>query len=145
MLTGALVRVRYSRNRIIAAFAAVDDPANQGLAERLIDIFRGQEWHTRSEIQEEVAAAFGDAPLSFVQQGLTKLLEDRCEFEVVAGHPPDKLREAVFRAAAEARVAGPLDRTAVLAAAAAELNMSPDEVEGGLFADLKSEQRLVRF
>src|SRR5712671_3046871 len=100
MLTGALVRVRYSRNRIIPAYAAVDDPANLALAERLIDIVRGQEWHTRGEIQEEIAVAFGDGPLSFLQQGLAKLLEDRSEFEVVSGHPPDKLREAVFRAAA---------------------------------------------
>jgi predicted nuclease of restriction endonuclease-like RecB superfamily len=145
MLTGALVRVRYSRNRIIPAYAAVDDPANLALAERLIEIVRGQELHTRGEIQEEIAVAFGDGPLSFLQQGLTKLLDDRSEFEVVSGLPPDKLREAVFRASAAARASGPFDRAAVLAAAAAELGLSAEEVEGGLFADLKSEQRLVRF
>jgi predicted nuclease of restriction endonuclease-like RecB superfamily len=145
MLTGALVRVRYSRNRIIPAYAAADDPANLALAERVLDIYRGQESHTRGEIQEDVAATFGDVPLSFLQQGLAKLLEDRCEFEVVAGHPPEQLRETVFRAAAAARAGGPLDRAAVLAAVAGDLSLSPAEVEGGLFADLKSEQRLVKF
>jgi predicted nuclease of restriction endonuclease-like RecB superfamily len=156
MLTGSLVRVRYSRDRIIPAYAAVDDPANLALAEQLLDIYRGQEWHTRGEIREEIAAAFGDAPLSFLQQGLAKLLEDRCEFEIVAGQPPEKLREAVFGAAARARGAeailgaltqprSPFDRDAILAGVAAEFNMAPEEVEGGLFADLKSEQRMVKF
>jgi predicted nuclease of restriction endonuclease-like RecB superfamily len=153
MLTGALVRVRYSRDRILPVYAAVDDPANLALAEQLLDLYRGQEWHTRGEIREEIAAAFGDAPLSFLQQGLAKLLEDRCEFEIVAGQPPEKLREAVFGAAAAARrIAGinpavhpHFDREGVLAAVAAELKMAPEEVEGGLFADLKSEQRMVKF
>jgi predicted nuclease of restriction endonuclease-like RecB superfamily len=145
MLTGSLVRVRFVRNRIVPVYAAVDDPVNVALAEQLLDIFKGQEWHTRGEIEAEITAAFGDAPFSFLQQGLAKLLEDRCEFEVVAGHPPDKLRESVFRAAEIGRAQGPLDRAAVLAAVAAQLKLSPEEVEGGLFADLKSEQRMAKF
>src|SRR5262249_22666367 len=115
------------------------------LAERLLDLYRGQDGRTRGEIADDITAAFGDAPLSFLQQGLAKLLEDRCEFEVVSGHPPEKLREHTFRAAAAARAAGPFDRAAVLAAVAGELELPAAEVEGGLFADLKSEQRLVKF
>ena len=43
----------------------------------------------------------------------------RWTFEVAAEHPPDQLREAVFRAAATARVEAakerkPFDRTAVM-------------------------------
>jgi predicted nuclease of restriction endonuclease-like RecB superfamily len=145
MLTGSLVRVRYARQRIVPVYAAVRDPANLALAERLLDLYRGQDGRTRGEIEDDITAAFGDAPLSFLQQGLAKLLEDRCEFEVVSGHPPEKLREHTFRAAAAARAAGPFDRAAVLAAVADELGLLPPEVEGGLFADLKSEQRLVHF
>jgi predicted nuclease of restriction endonuclease-like RecB superfamily len=145
MLTGSLVRVRYARQRVLPVYAAVHDPANLALAERLLDVFRGQEGRTRGEVEDDIAAAFGDAPLSFLQQGLAKLLEDRCEFEVVAGHPPEKLRERAFRAAAAARASGPFNRDAVLASVAGELELTPAEVEGGLFADLKSEQRLVRF
>jgi predicted nuclease of restriction endonuclease-like RecB superfamily len=95
-----------------------------------------------------------------VHQGLAKLLEDRCEFEVVSGHPPEELRERVFRAAADRRkqtaaekepAVGPtrlpraFDRAAVLGEVAAGLGLTADVVETGLFADLKSEQRLVRF
>src|SRR5438874_8168031 len=105
MLTGSLVRVRYVRNRIVPAYAAVDDPANLALAERLSDIFRGQERRSRGEIQDEITTTFGDGPLSFLQLGLAKLLEDRCDFEIVANHPPENLRESVFAASFAARAA----------------------------------------
>src|SRR3954454_5903667 len=139
MLTGSLVRVRYVRQRIVPVYANVHDPANLALAEQLLDVFRGQDGRTRGELYDELEATFGDAPGPFLQQGLAKLLEDRCEFEVVSGHPPEKLRDHTFRAAAAARAAGPFDRDAVLAAVAGELELTPAEVEAGLFADLKSE------
>jgi predicted nuclease of restriction endonuclease-like RecB superfamily len=145
MLTGSLVRVRYARQRIVPVYAAVFDAANLALAEQLLDIFRGQDGRTRGELHDDVDAAFGDAPGPFLQQGMAKLLEDRCEFEVVSGQPPEKLREHTFHAAAAARAAGSFDRATLLTAIAGELNLSPAEVEAGLFADLKSEQRLVRF
>ena len=104
-----------------------------------------------ARLEEDQRDLFGDDPSQLIHQGLTKLLEDRCEFEVVSDQPPDKLRDTVFRLAAEQRrnrLAAepvPFDRTAVLAQAAAELSVSPEEIEHGLFADLKSEQRLVAF
>src|SRR5262245_26976744 len=99
MLTGKLVRVRYARNRILPCY--IDrDPSWVEVAERLLDIFRGQEGRTRGELEDEVRETFGDSPAQLVHQGLAKLLEDRCEFEVVSGHPPEELREEVFAAAA---------------------------------------------
>src|SRR5262249_6605931 len=95
-----------------------------------------------------------DDPGQLVHQGLAKLLEDRCEFEVVSGHPPEQLRELVFTTAAARRrgqqgelpvPAMPLDRNAILQEVAARLALTPEAVDQGLFADLKSEQRLVRF
>jgi uncharacterized protein len=145
MLTGSLVRVRYSRNRILPVYVATTDAANLELAARLLESFRGREGITRGELLDELAETFGDRPGQFLQQGLIKLLEDRCEFAVVSGHPPEPLREAVFRAAAARRAAGPFDRAAVLTDVATELHLTPGEIEAGLFADLKSEQQLVAF
>ncbi len=156
MLTGKLVRVRYARDRIVPHYLNVADPGWLEVAERLLELFRGQEGRTRGELEEDQREAFGDDPGQLVHQGLAKLLEDRCEFEVVSGRPPEQLRAAVFRAAACHRLAAPadgeaalaappFDRAAVIAEVAGELKLSPEEVEGGLFADLKSEQRLVRF
>ena len=72
----------------------------------LLELFRGQEGRTRGELEEDLADAFGDEGGQILYRGLAKLLEDRCEFEVVSGHPPEKLREAVFRAATELRQRG---------------------------------------
>src|SRR5438552_2221016 len=106
MLTGNLVRVRYAKQRIVPSYINADDPNWLAAAERLLDLFRGQEGRTRGQLEEDLADAFGDEGGQLVYRGLAKLLEDRCEFEIVSGQPPDQLREAVFRAAAEVRKGG---------------------------------------
>ncbi len=168
MLTGKMVRVRYARDRILPHYLDVRDLVWLEVAERLLELFRGQEGKTRGELEQDLADAFGDDPTQLVHQGLAKLLEDRCDFEVVSGHPPEQIRAAVFQAASLARQ-GPgvrseeencsavadscpltpdswsFDRDAVLRQAAGELGLTPEVIEHGLFADLKSEQRLVKF
>jgi predicted nuclease of restriction endonuclease-like RecB superfamily len=146
MLTGKLVRVRYGRERILPCYLEADDSGWLEVAGRLLELFRGQTGRTRGELESDLEEAFGDDPAQVVHQGLAKLLQDRCEFEVVSGQPPEHLREAVFRVAAESRRgAEPFDREAVLRQVAAELETAPEAVEEGLFADLKSEQHLVSF
>ncbi|HZT83643.1 MAG TPA: DUF790 family protein [Gemmataceae bacterium] len=150
MLTSNLVRVRHARNRVVPYYLDADDPRWLEAAERLLELFRGQEGRTRGELEEEVSEAFGGDAGHLVHHGLAKLLEDRCEFEVVSGQPPEQVREVVFRAAAAWRAGADgfrrgFDRTAVLQQAAAELGISAEEAEQALFADLKSEQRLIRF
>src|SRR3954468_2173243 len=134
MLTGKMVRVRYARDRIVPYYLNSEDETWLEVAERLLELFRGQEGRTRGELEEDLAEAFGDDPGQLVHQGLAKLLEDRCEFEVVSGHPPEKLRAAVFRAAGAYRqsAGGPeglraaFDRSAVLEQVAAELGLTPE-------------------
>jgi predicted nuclease of restriction endonuclease-like RecB superfamily len=150
MLTGKQVRVRYSRDRILPQYLDPTDGKWLEVAEQLLTLFRGQDGRTRGELDDDVKDAFGDLPGQLVHQGLGKLLEDRCEFEVVSGRPPEELREAAFRAAVEQRRgdgagAARFDRQAVLAGVADSLGLSVADVDQGLFADLKSEQRLVAF
>jgi predicted nuclease of restriction endonuclease-like RecB superfamily len=158
MLTGKMLRVRYARDRIVPSYIDVTEETWLEVAERLLELYRGKEGRTRGELEEDQRETFGDDPGQLVHQGLAKLIEDRCEFETVSSHPPPELRTAVFRAAAKRRkesLAVPaadsqvlltwFDRAAVLEEVAAELGSTPEAVEGGLFADLKSEQRLRRF
>ena len=163
MLTGKMVRVRYARDRIVPHYIDGADPAWVETAERLLELFRGQEGKTRGQLEDEQREAFGDDPGQLVHQGLVKLLADRCEFEVSADHPPEQLRVAVFRAATRRRkdavlgagspandddlrnAVAAFDRAAVLQEVAAELGLTPEAVDQGLFADLKSEQRLTQF
>src|SRR3954447_13269889 len=137
MLTGKMVRVRYARDRIVPHYLDTEDAGWREVAERLLEMFRGQEGRTRGELEEDQREVFGDDPSQLVHQGLAKLLEDRCEFEVVSDQPPDKLRATVFRVAAERRRSlaegqpVPFDRGTVLEQAAAELGLAPAEIDQG--------------
>src|SRR5947209_20515738 len=138
MLTGNLLRVRYAKQRIVPSYIDDADPDWLASAERLLGLFRGQEGRTRGQLEEGLADAFGEEGGQIVYRGLAKLLEDRCDFEVVSGQPPDQLREAVFHAATEFRKGGTsppneneiarlrsFDRTAVLQRVADEMGMTP--------------------
>ncbi len=103
MLTGRMVRVRYVRNKIVPCYLDAEDPLWLEMAKRLIDIYRSRVNSTRGELEQEIRDTFDDAPSPQIHQGLAKLLEDRCEFAVVSGHPPEEIREAVFQAAVEQR------------------------------------------
>ncbi len=151
MLTSKLVRVRYTRDRIIPRYIDLAEPEWAEGAERLLELFRSREATTRGALDEELREIFGSDPAQLVHQGLAKLLEDRCEFEVISSHPPEQLREAVFLGAAKERSTADITRSqafgreAVLRNVADSLSLTPEAVEQGLFADLKSEQRLIRF
>ncbi|HYV39617.1 MAG TPA: DUF790 family protein [Gemmataceae bacterium] len=152
MLTGKLVRVRYSRNKVVPIWLDTAEPQWLDAAEQLLTIFRDHSGRTHGELDELVDEEFGDLPDQLIYRGLAKLLEDRCEFEVESALPPDQIREAVFRAGAVQRLAlndaearPVFDRAAVLAQVAATLSLTSGQVEQGLFADLKSGQRLIRF
>src|SRR5262245_41896068 len=142
MLTGRLLRVRFGRDRIIPSYIDAGALEWQEVAERLLVLFRSQEGRTRGELDEDVKETFGSDPQTLIHQGLAKLLEDRCEFEVVSDHPPEELRELVFQAAARRRGekgaeahAKPqaMDRAAVLREVAENLKTTPEMVDHGLF------------
>jgi predicted nuclease of restriction endonuclease-like RecB superfamily len=150
MLTGNLVRVRHVRNRLVPQYL---NPASEdwlGVAEQLLFVYREAAGRTRGEIEEDLGNLFGEGPQQLIHQGLAKLLDDRCEYEVAADLPPDELRERVFAAAAAHRQMAlvskvPFDRDAVLSQVGAELTLSPAQIDRALFADLKDEQRVLRF
>src|SRR5947209_4743249 len=149
MLTGKMVRVRYASDRLIPLYLDTANPEALELAAQLIALFAESIGQSRGQIEAEADEAFGDLPQPQIYQGLAKLLEDRCDFETLPGHPPEALREAVFTAATAHRAkvreepGTQFQRDAVLDEVAAALGLERAAVETGLFADLKSEQRLV--
>lgn len=145
MLPTSLVNVRHHRNRLAPQYLDSSNDSWRSLAEQILAIYRGRSDVTRGEIEDEVEEAVGNHPAQLVARGLAKLLEDRCEFEIVASHSPEELRDRVFLRAAEHRKAGHFDRTQILNEIAAEVGVAPETVEVGMFADLKSEQRLTGF
>src|SRR4051794_27297650 len=105
MLTGALVRVRYARDRIVPYYIDPEAPEWQEVAGSILDLFRQAAGRRRGELEDELEEMFGDDNNTLVHQGLAKLLEGRCDFEAEAGHPPEQLRREVFQAAAAFRTA----------------------------------------
>jgi len=79
--------------------------------------------------------------------GLRKLVEDRCTFEGGDETAAQALRAELFLAATAARQAlGPtdaFDRAAIAGAVATLRGLTPEELEYGLFADLRGAERLV--
>ncbi|MGL6072595.1 MAG: DUF790 family protein [Fimbriiglobus sp.] len=150
MLTGKMVRVRYARNKITPLYIPASDRGWQSLASQFLDEFMNSPGQTRGELEANLADLIADGPTQLIHQGLAKLLEDRCEFEVQSDLPPDQVREAVFRIAAQhhasaAKTKEPFSREAVLTEAATELQIPPDQVDLALFADLRDEQRILKF
>lgn len=152
MLTGNLVRVRAYKGRIIPQYLRRDDPDWLEVAESLLLIFREGVGMTRGEIESEIDEMVGEGMATLVHRGLAKVLEDRAEFEVVADLPPEEIRQKVFTAAAEHRRRlraeghrSPFRRDAVLARVAADLGLEPSKIAESLFADLKDENRMLRF
>jgi predicted nuclease of restriction endonuclease-like RecB superfamily len=155
MLNGNLVCVRTARQRVIPRYLNRESMQWLEMAESLLMIFREGQGMTRGEIEEEVEELIGEGVATLAPRGLAKVLEDRAEFEVVSEAPPEQLREKVFTAAAEYRrrlradaAPGhrrPFRRDEVLAAVGREMNLDPEMIAAGLFADLKDEARLLRF
>jgi predicted nuclease of restriction endonuclease-like RecB superfamily len=152
MLTGKLVRVKHAKNKLVPLYVTPTEDGLLALAEQILLAYRGAVGRTRGEIEEELHDYTPEGPRGLLPAGLAKLCEDRCEFEVAADHPPDELRQAVFTAAASARAASstagvPFDRAAVMGKVAEDLslNLSVEEIDRSLFADLKGEQRVISF
>ena len=150
MLTGALLRVRVHRNRIMPSYLPNEDPNALATAGRLLEVYRDSKGKTRGEIEEDLTEFIPEGPDQPVARGFAKLLDDRCEYDREGDFPPEQIREVAFRLAAEYRKAAvktgvPFDREAVIKETAFELTLTQDQVDVGLFSDLKDEQRLRSF
>jgi uncharacterized protein len=152
MLTGNLVLVRGTKNRVIPRYLRRDAQQWLEVAESLLMIFREGVGMTRGEIGDEIGELVGEEMGTLIHRGMAKVLEDRAEFEVVAEIAPEALREKVFSAAAEHRRAlrsagyrGRFRADEVLRKVALELELDPTRIASWLFADLKDENRMLKF
>jgi predicted nuclease of restriction endonuclease-like RecB superfamily len=142
--------VRIVKGRLVPGYIQPDSDDWLGAAEQMLFVYREAVGRTRGEIAADLAELLADGPSLLVHQGLAKLLDDRCEYEVATDLKPDQVREAAFRLSAiehaeSAQAGRPFDRNAVLLAASAELGHPPESLDQALFADLQDEQRVLKF
>lgn len=150
MLTSELVRVRRQGKVLLPRFATPAERARiASVAAELVATLEGAAGHGRDDVTSALAVVDHLPRDRALVRGLMKLLLDRCEFLAPEGDDPESLRDTVFRLAAEARRSlGPnerFDRNRVLERAAATLGLDVPRVEARLFADLRKNERLVRF
>ena len=151
MLTADLVRARRRGGEL--ALAPLDGKGRAAaleLAATLLELARGHAGKTRGELDEVMDAVIGAAADRKLAAGLAKLIWDRTELAESVAIEPEALRHDVFARARDAWAqagqggqagqtgqAGRFDRTAVLAAVAAERGLTAGDIERGLYADLR--------
>lgn len=150
MLTADLVRVRVRKGELaLRALDAKTIERLQPAIERYVEVLAEGQGKALEEIEDALGEVDVAARDRKTADGLRKLLLDRCTFEMDDGIDPPTIREAVFTRAAAARRGAtdeaPFEREAVIVEAAEALGLSAQQVEDGLFADLKKAHRLQSF
>lgn len=126
---------------MLAPLDAAARAAALELAASLLDLAEAHVGKTRGELDDVMDAVVGGARDRKLAAGLAKLIWDRAELAEAVPIDPEALRHDVFARAqaawAQLGEGDRFDRTAVLAAVAADRGLTADDVEHGLYADLR--------
>jgi len=152
MLTADLARSRTDGDTVTPLFVDPADERYQQTAAELIDIFTDHLGEPKGELEATIdELTIADTDYKIVQ-GLAKLLEDECEFDVVAPVDPQEIRRRLFEKANDSYPVvrqptlgddtQPLD---ISSNVADRLGISLEECYKGMYADLDENKRLVRF
>lgn len=147
MLTSDL-SINYRRGAKFFPFLIkTDNPDFLRDAENLIAIFDEFQGATRGEIDRELEAYAGTGTDFKILRGLSKLLNDRCEYETSSVAEPSEIRQKVFLEAKKLHPVFPRseNKSTVLQIVADELNTDSDTIYNNLYADLSAQQKLVSF
>jgi len=127
-------------------FVAVTNPDLLALAEQLLAVYRLEQQPTRGELDEALAPLLGGARDPLLAKGLNKLLQDRSDFTQPGAEDYPALRAQLF--AASARLLsqpGELTPESLTAQLQADIALPTGFLDGGIYADLPENERLVAF
>jgi len=148
MIGPDLVRVRKSNGALSLAKPRADAKERALLlAEQVLGVLAASVNQTRMVVEEELSSLEGSPQEKKLMAALKKLALDDSKFDTNAALDAPALRRAVFSRAAAVRqaldVGAHFDRSAVIAEGAAELGIARETLENGLYADLRSAERLL--
>jgi len=152
MLTADLARSRTDGDTVTPLFVDPADERYKQTAAELIEIFTDHLGEPKGELEATIdELTIADTDYKIVQ-GLAKLLEDECEFDVVAPVDPQEIRRRLFEKANDSYPVvrqptlgddtQPLD---IYSNVADRLGVSLEECYKGMYADLDENKRLVHF
>ncbi|HEY0193316.1 MAG TPA: DUF790 family protein [Kofleriaceae bacterium] len=111
------------------------------LAKTLLALAEAHLGKTRAELEEVIDAVVGEARDRKLAEGLAKLVWDRCELAEAVPIDPEELRHQVYTVAqamwARTGEGERFAREAVMQAVADARGLSVDDVERGMYADLR--------
>jgi hypothetical protein len=140
LLTADLVHVRRRGDRLfVVPVSEAEWPRALELASAYLDLARIHVGQPRGDLLDACRAVDVEPREQRLARGLQKLVLDRCDFEEDATLDPMELRRTLFTRAARARREAEhaaFDREAVLAAVAADRQVSSESLDRALFADL---------
>ena len=97
MLTKNLLRYKTSHDTITPEFVEPDDTAIAAVAEKLINVFEGNQGKTREALLEEAKQIIDSAPCpAIVVRGLEKLLLDQTQFDTDVDEEALQFRTNLF-------------------------------------------------
>ncbi len=146
MLQVELLRFTTKKGRIYLKLAALDKE-NLELAQNLIEVYAAYINRKKGELTQLLGELekYYEHDYRFIR-GLSTLLERRCSFEICSAIEPSIARKRVFEEANKlAPVTTQWKRDRVLQLAASTLNITKDELEKSLWADLDEEMILKSF
>ncbi len=149
MLTADLVRATRRGGELkLSGLSGKNRERALEIAEALLQEANAQVGRTRDEVKDAVGQVWVEGREKKLLDGLSKLVDDACDFEVETEIDPLELRSRLFTLATEQRRGLPagqiFDRREVLRSIAEQLGLSEERVEGALFADLKGAHVLRR-
>ncbi len=147
MLTADLAQSWRRGDKVRPLHIHTDDPERLDDAGRLVKLFAEHEGRPRRELDGALEEYVGIGTNYKFLRGLSKLLTDRCRFEVSSAKDPVEIRRALFLMA---RGRHPVTneegaRGAVITEAARELGIEPGALMRALYADLPENQLLAAF
>lgn len=142
MLTADLVRARRRGDELKLSPLDKDGRLEAlELSKNLLALAEAHVGKTRAELEEVIDAVVGEAKDRKLAEGLAKLVWDRCELAEAVPIDPEELRHDVFTVSqamwARTGEGETFQRAAVMQAVADARGMSVDDVERGLYADLR--------
>ncbi len=149
MIGPDLVRVR-KKNGVLSLHKPSPDASERALAlaEQVLLVLKGNVNESREVVEEALNELESTPQEKKLLLALKKLALDDCAFDGNAAIDAPALRREVFTRAAIARTAlgvgVSFDREAVLAESATALGLDRERLEAGLYADLRSAERLLK-
>jgi predicted nuclease of restriction endonuclease-like RecB superfamily len=138
VLTADLVNARRHGGQL--RIVALDEAARAHAAE-MAEIFLALAGNHIGRSREELEEAWAAVEVSphdrRLADGIRKLVEDRCELDAESALDPAELRRGLFLRAATARRDGTFNRQTIVDEVAAQNELSPENLEREIYADLR--------